>query len=407
MLSGMGRRVTVAALLTVALAGCGGDSSSDGFPNGAASPEGDGVASPRSPVRTTRVEIVPPAADGRRFDARAIYERQAPGVVTVISLFGDGDAHPAHGDTGEGVGSGFVVSGSGEIVTNAHVVTSGEGPGARPAREVYVEFADSNKVRAQVVGHDPDVDVALLRVRTPGLTLRPLPLGRSARTRVGESVAAIGSPFGERQSLSVGVVSAVDRSIRSLTAFEIPGAIQTDAAVNPGNSGGPLVNARGQVIGINQQIKSRSGGGEGVGFAVPVDLVKRSIEDLRDDGEVGYAYLGVASVPLYPQLVERFGLPVGEGVWLQTVPSGGPAADAGLRGGSGAVTGFQGQEYRTGGDVVTRLAGDPVRDADDLALAVMRHQPGERVEVELWRDGARRVVEVELAERPSSMADLP
>lgn len=403
----MGRRVAVAALLTVALAGCGGDSSSDGFPDRAASPEVDGAASPQPPVRTTRVEVLAPTADGRRFDARAIYERQAPGVVTVISLFGDGDPQRAHGDTGEGVGSGFVVSASGEIVTNAHVVTSGEGPGARPAREVYVEFADSNKVRAQVVGHDPDVDVALLRVQTPGLTLRPLPLGRSARTRVGEPVAAIGSPFGERQSLSVGVVSAVNRSIRSLTAFEIPGAIQTDAAVNPGNSGGPLVNARGQVIGINQQIKSRSGGGEGVGFAVPVDLVKRSIQDLRDDGEVGYAYLGVASVALYPQLVERFGLPVGEGVWLQAVPSGGPAADAGLRGGSGPVTGFQGQEYRTGGDVITRLAGDPVGDADDLALAVMRHQPGERVEVELWRDGARRVVEVELAQRPSSMADLP
>ena len=407
MLSGMRCRVAVAALLTVALAGCGGDSPSDGFPNGAASPQADGAAPPRPPVRTTRVEVVPPAADGRRFDARAIYEREAPGVVTVISLFGDEDSEPAHGDSGEGVGSGFVVSGSGEIVTNAHVVTSGEGPDARPAREVYVEFADSNKVRAQVVGHDPDVDVALLRVRTSGLTLRPLPLGRSARTRVGEPVAAIGSPFGERQSLSVGVVSAVDRSIRSLTAFEIPGAIQTDAAVNPGNSGGPLVNARGQVIGINQQIKSRSGGGEGVGFAVPVDLVKRSIEDLRDDGEVGYAYLGVASVALYPQLVERFGLPVGEGVWLQSVPDGGPAADAGLRGGSGPATGFQGQEYRTGGDVISRLAGEPVRDADDLALAVMRHRPGERVEVELWRDGARRRVEVELAERPSSMADLP
>jgi S1-C subfamily serine protease len=401
----MGRRVTV-ALVLFALAGCG-DSSSEGFPPSGSSREEAAAPSPAAPTRTTRVEVVPPASAGTEFDARAIYEREAPGVVTVISLFGgDGDEEAAAGE-GEGVGSGFVISGRGEIVTNAHVVTSGEGPHARPAQEVYVEFADSNKVRAEVVGHDLDADVALLRVQTAGLTLRPLPLGRSDRTRVGEPVAAIGSPFGERQSLSVGVVSAVDRSIRSLTAFEIPGAIQTDAAVNPGNSGGPLVNARGQVIGINQQIKSRSGGGEGVGFAVPVDLVKRSIQDLRDDGDVDYAYLGVASVELYPQLAERFGLPVREGVWLQSLSSGGPAAGAGLRGGAGTTTSFQGQEYRAGGDVVTRLGGHPVRDADDLALAVMRHQPGDRVPVELWRDGSRRRVEVQLEARPSSAAELP
>ena len=400
MLSVMARRVAVSALLLVALAGCGDDDSAPApFPASESTRE--------APARTTRVEVVTPEAAGREFDARALYEREAPGVVTVISLFGEDGAEGSAPGDGAGVGSGFVVSGEGEIVTNAHVVTSGEGRDARPAREVYVEFADSNKVPAEVVGHDPDADVALLRVQTAGLTLRPLPLGRSARTRVGEPVAAIGSPFGERQSLSVGVVSAIDRSIRSLTAFEIPGAIQTDAAVNPGNSGGPLVNARGQVIGINQQIKSRSGGGEGVGFAVPVDLVRRSIEDLRDDGEVEYAYLGVASVELYPQLVERFDLPVGEGVWLQAVSAGGPAAGAGLRGGAGAETTFQGQEYRAGGDVVTRLDGQAVRDADDLALAVMRHQPGTRVEVELWRDGRRRVVEVELAERPADTAELP
>ena len=400
----MARRVALTALLLVALSGCGEDDSpSRGFP------AGDSEAD--APSRTTRVEVVAPRTAGSEFDARAIYEREAPGVVTVVSLFGDDDEdRPVHGGgegEGEGVGSGFVVSGQGEIVTNAHVVTQGEGRGAKPAREVYVEFADSNKVPAEVVGHDPDADVALLRVETAGLTLRPLPLGRSTRTRVGEPVVAIGSPFGERQSLSVGVVSAIDRSIRSLTAFEIPGAIQTDAAVNPGNSGGPLVNARGQVIGINQQIKSRSGGGEGVGFAVPVDLVRRSIDDLRDDGEVEYAYLGVASVELYPQLVERFDLAADEGVWLQSVSAGGPAAGAGLRGGSGPTATFQGEDYRTGGDVVTRLGGEAVRDADDLALAVMRQQPGERVDAAVRLDGRRQVVEVELDERPTSTAELP
>ena len=398
------RSPAVAALLVVALAGCGEDeSSSRGFPQAESTP----ASASATPAPATRIEVVEAQPTGSEFDARAIYEREAPGVVTVISIFGD-DGEEAHGGgDGEGVGSGFVVSGDGEIVTNAHVVTAGEGRDARRAREVYVEFADSNKVPAEVVGHDPDADVALLRVKTAGLTLRPLPLGRSSRTRVGETVAAIGSPFGERQSLSVGVVSAIDRSIRSLTAFEIPGAIQTDAAVNPGNSGGPLVNARGQVIGINQQIKSRSGGGEGVGFAVPVDLVRRSVEDLRDDGEVEYAYLGVASVELYPQLAERFDLPVAAGVWLQSVSPGGPAAGAGLRGGGGRAVSFQGQEYRAGGDVVTRLGGQPVRDADDLALAVMRRQPGETVDVELWRDGRREVMPAELEERPTSSAELP
>src|SRR6201999_936382 len=143
-----------------------------------------------------------------------------------------------------------------------------------------------------------------------GLKLRPLPLGDSEKVHVGEPVAAIGSPFGQAQSLSVGIVSAVDRAVASLTEFSISGAIQTDAAINPGNSGGPLVGADGSVIGINQQIQTRSGGGEGVGFAVPIDVVKRSVGQLRDGGQAHYAYLGVSSVPLYPQLVEHFGLKV-------------------------------------------------------------------------------------------------
>ena len=159
--------------------------------------------------------------------------------------------------------------------------------------------------------------------------------------QVGTPVAAIGSPFGEKQSLSVGVVSAVDRAIGSLTEFQISGAIQTDAAINPGNSGGPLVDGRGRVIGVNQQIKSRSGGGEGVGFAVPAAVVQRSLDGLRKDGKVRYAYLGVQSVELYPQLVDRFDLPVGKGAWVQVVQPDGPGAKAGLQGGKerGALPG--------------------------------------------------------------------
>src|SRR3954469_8872249 len=386
------------ALLTLAcaalLGGCGGGS-------------GDAKdSSGTTRTTTTRVQVLEQAGgDGERrrgFDPRTIYRNEAPGVVTVISLFGgqglDSVLGSDGGDSG-GVGSGFVVSRNGEIATNAHVVTTGEGDQIRRASQVYVEFADGNQVEAKIIGHDPNADIALLKVDPKGLTLRPLPIGRSDGVQVGTPVAAIGSPFGEKQSLSVGVVSAVDRAIDSLTEFQISGAIQTDAAINPGNSGGPLVDGTGRVIGVNQQIKSRSGGGEGVGFAVPADVVSRSLDGLREHGEVRYAYLGVQSVPLYPQLVQRFDLPVKQGAWLQGVETSGPGEKAGLKGGHGQVR-FQAREFAEGGDIITRIEGRPIRNSDDLAAAVQRFDPGERVTVEIWRDGKKRDVELELGERP-------
>ena len=354
-------------------------------------------------TETTRVEVVEGLGKSDGLNAREIYKEEAPGVVTVLSVFGDGslDAVGQGGDGGGGVGSGFVLDGKGQIATNAHVVAQGEGSSLKRARQVFVEFADGNQVPARILGQDPNADVALLKVDPAGLTLRPLPLGDSSKVQVGTAVAAIGSPFGERQSLSVGVVSAVDRSIQSLTDFQISGAIQTDAAINPGNSGGPLVDEDGRVIGINQQIKTNSGGGEGVGFAVPVDLVKRSLGQLRETGKVAYAYLGVSSVPLYPQLVEKFDLPVQKGAWLQEATAGAPAADAGLRGGEGEVS-FQARSYREGGDVVTKLGDVAVTDSDDLSGAVERYAPGDKVKLQVWRDGRSREVRVTLGERPLS-----
>ena len=174
-------------------------------------------------------------------------------------------------------------------------MTEGEGRAIRKAQEVYVAFADGNQVPARIVGYDPNADVALLKLDPAGLRLRPLKLGTARDLRVGSPVAAIGSPFGEPQSLSIGVVSATDRTIQSLTGFDVAGAIQTDAAINRGNSGGPLVNAAGEVLGINSQIQTSSGGGEGVGYAVPVDTVRRTLDALRADGKVDYAYLGVST----------------------------------------------------------------------------------------------------------------
>ena len=382
----------VVALLALVVAGCGGGDDND---SGSSSESGGSSEAP------TRVEVVEGLGESGGFDAKAIYESEAPGVVTVTSVFGSGGLGSAvgGGEGGGGVGSGFVVNGEGEVATNAHVVTTGEGEAIRRARDVYVEFADGNQVPAEIVGADPNADIALLRIDPSGLKLRPLPLGESSSVEVGEPVAAIGSPFGERQSLSVGVVSAVDRSIQSLTNFSISGAIQTDAAINPGNSGGPLVDGEGHVVGVNQQIKTTSGGGEGVGFAVPVDAVKRSLEMLRQGGEARYAYLGVSSVGLFPQLVDRFNLDVQKGAWVQEVNSGGPADEAGIRGGGGPVV-FQATEYKPGGDVITKVDGRPVNDSAELADKIAGFEPGQEVPLEVHRDGEARQIKVRLGERP-------
>jgi S1-C subfamily serine protease len=333
---------------------------------------------------------------GRGFDPSAIYRRESPGVVTVIStgVGGGGDS---------GLGSGFVVSGSGEIATNAHVVTSGEGASIRKADQVYVRFKDDNEVPATIVGFDPFSDVALLRVDPGGLTLRPLPLGSTRDAVVGAPVAAIGSPFGEDQSLSVGVISALDRSIDSLTGFATVGAIQTDAAINHGNSGGPLLDARGRVLGINAQIQTTSGEGSGVGFAVSVDTVKRSLSQLRRDGKARYAYLGVETSPLFPQLARHFRLPVDHGAWVQGVTPGGPAERAGLRGGDRREQ-FQARNYVPGGDVIVSVGGHAVRDEDDVAKALVQLAPGTEVDLQVMRGGDRRTVRVKLGERP---LDIP
>jgi S1-C subfamily serine protease len=269
------------------------------------------------------------------------------------------------------------------------------------ADQVYVEFSDGNRVPARIVGDDPNADVALLKVDPENLSLTPLDLGQADSISVGEPVAAIGSPFGERQSLSIGVVSALDRTIQSLTQFEIGDAIQTDAAINPGNSGGPLLDAEGHVIGINAQIKSQSGGGEGVGFAIPVDAVRRSLRELRHDGKVDYGYLGVESLTVWPQLAERLGLDVKTGALVQKVVDGSPAADAGIQPGDDEIT-FQGQDQiATGGDLIVGVNGREFTREHDLADEISDHSAGDQVRLSVIRDGKRRTIEVKLGSRPA------
>jgi S1-C subfamily serine protease len=378
-----------AAALLVSAAGC--DVNGDGG--------SDASTGPRK-VTTTRVQVVEGLGRDGGFDPAAIYDRLSPGVVTILSLFGGGTSLLE--DEGEGgQGSGFVIDGNGYIATNAHVVTTQRGDSTATADQVYIEFFDGNRVPARVVGHDPNADVALLKVDPDGLSLTPLRLGESESIAVGEPVAAIGSPFGERQSLSIGVVSALDRTIQSLTQFEIGDAIQTDAAINPGNSGGPLLDAEGRVIGINAQIKSQSGGGEGVGFAIPVDAVRRSLHELREQGRVDYGYLGVETLTIWPQLADRLDLSVDTGALVQDVVDGSPAEDAGIEAGGDEIT-FQGQsQIATGGDLIVAVNGEQFTREHDLADEISAHSSGDQVRLTLLRDGERRTVEIELDRRPA------
>jgi len=371
------------ALALLALAGCGG--------GGDGGPGGNGASASRAPASELPRVIVEAADSG--FDAAKVYREAAPGVVTIRSILGAGAAE----------GSGFVLDTDGHIATNAHVVTDDSSGERTAAKAVFVEFPDRNVVPARIVGFDPFADVALLEIDPDGLPLHPLELGNDRDLVVGQTVAAIGSPFGEQQSLSVGIVSATDRSVRSLTQFQIDGAIQTDASINPGNSGGPLLDAGARVVGINQQIETSSGANDGVGFAVPISAVKRSLAQLKDGGKAEYAYIGVSSQPLYPQLSDRLGLDTDFGGLLSSVVADGPADKAGLKGGEDRVR-FQAGSYRVGGDVILSVDGHKVIRPDDLGRLIAIHRPGDRVTLEVLRGGGdREEVGVTLGKRPESV----
>jgi S1-C subfamily serine protease len=366
----------VALLVPALLGGCGG-SDDKGSPAGV----------PEATKTTTQV-VVQTASEG--FDAAKVYREASPGVVTIRSIFDEGAAE----------GSGFVLDTAGGIVTNAHVVTNGEGDNRKEAKAVFVEFPDRNVVPAKIAGFDPFADVALLEVEPDGFDLHPLELGNDDELVVGQPVAAIGSPFGEQQSLSVGIVSATDRSVGSLTQFQIEGAIQTDASINPGNSGGPLLDAGARVVGINQQIETNSGANDGVGFAVPISAVKRSLAQLRRKGSAEYAYIGVSSQALYPQLATKLGLDTDHGGLVAEVVPGGPADEAGLQGGEEKLR-FQGIPYQTGGDTILAVDGREVVEPDDLSRYISSFQPGDEATLDvLHDDGQREKVGVTLEERP-------
>jgi len=354
--------------------------------------------------RSTTTTVLPPAAQATveqqpaarpsGFSASRVYAERSPGVVTVFAFLGG---------TGQ-QGSGFVAGRDGTILTNAHVITNaGETTGpVHAASTVYVEFPDHDRVPATVVGWDVFDDVGVLRIDPKVHALQPLPLGRSASVVVGQPVAAIGSPLGNPDSLAVGVVSAVGRSIAALTepSFQLTDAIQTDAPIAHGSSGGPLLDSAGRVIGINAQIRSDAGGPAGIGFAVPIDAARRSLRELLARGRVAYAYAGIRAEDLTPSLAAHLGLRVQHGALIDHVTPGGPADQAGLRGGSRQET-FLGQDVVAGGDVVVELAGRAVAGADSLVRIITNSlRPGQRVPVTYVRGGRRRSTVLRLSERP-------
>ena len=330
-----------------------------------------------------------------------IYNRVSPSVVSinVTSM--------QAGRLGVSGGSGFVISDEGHIVTNYHVVEGATRDG------IEVNFLDGTIVRGSIVGEDPDSDLAVLQVSLPQEQLRPLTLADSDSLVIGQSALAIGSPFGQRWTLTAGIISALDRTIQGMTNFTIGSVIQTDAAINQGNSGGPLFDLKGEVIGVNAQIVSQRGVNSGVGFAIPSNLVRRVVDELIRDGEVRYSYLGIGSswqiaprqgsVSLFINLnlIETLNLPNNlRGVVIGSVLTGGPADRAGLRNPGEAVR-VRGQLVPTAADIITAINGVPVTDMNTLVSWLASHtRPGDEVTLSVWRDGAPLSLPLTLGERP-------
>jgi 2-alkenal reductase len=311
-----------------------------------------------------------------------LYERVNASVVNISIATGRGG----------GTGSGFVIDAEGRIVTNNHVI---EG-----AREILVRFADDTTIEAELVGADPDSDLAVIKVDVPADLLRPIQLGDSSTLRVGQRAIAVGNPFGFEQTMTTGIISALGRVVRQDSGFSLPQLIQTDAAINPGSSGGPLLDSAGRVIGVNTLIYSSSGSNAGIGFAVPVNTVKRVVPRLVDSGSYADPWLGIAGLSITSPIAEALELPVDRGVLLRAVVPGGPAAEAELRGiDSGSQS--DGGALPTGGDIIVSIDGQTIRDMDDLISLLAERVVGQAVTLGIIRGGEEQAVDVILGERPT------
>jgi 2-alkenal reductase len=324
----------------------------------------------------------------------SLYARSNPSVVNITTY-----AQQSGTMQRLAQGSGFVYDNDRHIATNAHVI--------QDAEQIEVTFSDGTITPAKLVGQDSNSDLAIVQVdKIPG-GVEPLSLGDMSQLAVGQTVIAIGNPFGLNGTLTQGVISALGRDIPDLTQqYSIPQAIQTDAAINPGNSGGPLLNLEGQVIGINAQIETGGTGrsNTGVGFAIPVSILKRVLPDLASKGSTEWAWLGVRGGSLNPTLVEAMKLPVDKGAYLVEIISGGPAEKAALRGASQTVT-VNDRDVDVGGDVIIAIDGQPVNSFDDILVYIaLQTHPGQEAKLTVIRNGKSQDVTLILGTRP---AELP
>jgi S1-C subfamily serine protease len=344
------------------------------------------------------------AVNGSRPSINDIYRRAAPGVVQVTSTtIVNVPADPLFGNPlfpqqqrQQSLGSGFVVDKAGHIVTNFHVVDG--------AKQVRVSFSNGASLKATVVGTDPSSDLAVLKIDASSRALTPLALGDSDQIKVGDPVVAIGNPFGLDRTVTSGIVSAIQRAITAPNGYTIDHVIQTDASINHGNSGGPLLNGAGEVIGVNSQIEtgdSGSGGNVGIGFAVPSNTVKTVIGQLIRQGRIDRAFIGISAVPITRDLARVFRLPVSKGLLVQSVQPGSGAAKAGLKAGTTQVV-LAGESYNLGGDIIVEAGGVPVVSLDRLRDVVAAKKPGDKLQLKVYRGSKQTGVAVELGRQPAA-----
>jgi len=321
-----------------------------------------------------------------------IYRQTSPAVANILTKATEYDFWMDPVPV-EGAGSGFVIDNKGYVLTNFHVVQG--------AQSIEVVLGDQSRYSAKFIGADQRNDVALLKIEPKGKQLVTLPLGDSAALQVGQKVLAIGNPFGFQSTLTTGVVSALGRTVQTSQTTFIDEAIQTDAAINRGNSGGPLINTHGEVIGINSAIYTPTGTTAGIGFAIPINTAKRIAHDLITDGRVHQAFLGIDSIAINESLAEALGLPAQEGLLVQTTTRGGPASEAGIRGGDRmAQAGMR--RFYIGGDVITAIDGQKVASSLDVNVILNKKRPGDEVTVSLYRGGKKLDLKVKLSERPQA-----
>jgi S1-C subfamily serine protease len=321
-----------------------------------------------------------------------IYRQASPAVANILTKATEYDFFMDPVSV-EGAGSGFIIDPRGYILTNFHVV--------QEAQSIEVVLGDQSRYPAKFIGADQRNDVALIKIDPKGKQLATLPLGDSGVLQVGQKVLAIGNPFGFQSTLTTGVVSAIGRTVQTSQSTFIDEAIQTDAAINRGNSGGPLINTHGEVIGINSAIYTPSGTTAGIGFAIPVNTAKAIAHDLMADGRVHRALLGVETLPVAGWLSETLDLPVQDGLLIESVSRGGPAAVAGLHGGDRVAQAGM-RRIAIGGDVIVAVDGQKISNQFDLNVILNRKRPGDSVNVTVYRGGKKMDIPVKLGDRIGS-----